>query len=379
VTIRRASSENQKVLEVTGESEQAAKPKALVVVLNQTRGAQVTIGPLLSTGLSQLDWTVAYCGAKPEAGPNPYAGVAEFLWEYDEPVSWLEELERILPSSLHGFFLDTKALNGISTSPEHVQLWISGWIQNVFRVRALYKISLLRLDKCFDWIFFVRSDYFFLSPIVLDDTSANGGLTFMVGDSYGGLNDRLTGIPSSLVPSVKRALDYSKAGFIGQNDQLFWFLRREYSRNPETLMWFQLKKVGLMDGASFVAQLGFCLRLEHDHSRWATGFWSRRRALYVKYPTELLLSKWCAAFLRGGSNSVLLNVFAKTARVAGTQPRLLLAPMLAAQGELGLGWQVFLRSKRESQSLIVQLMRDFWKMFRDIFLVLSGKRTWVAG
>lgn len=352
------------------------KAKALAVVLNETRGSQATLRPLIDTGLSRFDWTLAYCGAKPKSGVNPYTGVAEYMWEYEEPATWIEELQAILPQNLCGFFLDPKDPEGVSSSSEQIQLWVSAWIQNVFRLRALENILSLGLETNFDWIFFVRSDYFFSSPIASFPREVKEVPTFMVGDSYGGINDRFAGIPSNLVESLSFALDYTTSDFIGRNDELFRFMKGQFSKNPETLLWFQLNKAGLLEEAKFVGQMGFCVRLEGDSSRWSSGFWSRRRALYVKYPSELLLSNWCAALARLDPSQKLLFLLAKISRAAGTQPRLFLAPLLALQGEFQLGLEVFRKSKREFNPLILQLVRDIQKICRDTLSVTTRKRKW---
>lgn len=352
------------------------KVKALVVVLNETRGSKATIQALLETGLSHVDWTLAYCGAREKVGANPYSSVADYIWEYEEPANWFHELHGTLPRRLYSFFLEPETSDYISTSRGHSQLWVSAWIQNIFRFRALEKITSLGLEAHFDWIFLVRSDYFFTSPFVPPRATQEQGLVFMVGDSYGGLNDRFMGIPSRLVAFVREALDYTQSNFVGKNDELFHFLRGPVSKNPETLIWFQLDKAGLLEGAYFVGQMGFCARLNDDSSRWSTGFWSGRRALYVKYPTELLLSQWLVPFVRQNLSPKLLFFLAKISRVAGTQPRLFLAPMLALQGELELGLEVFRKSRRESKWIILQLGRDVLKIFGDVFLVLVGSRKW---
>ncbi len=352
------------------------KAKALVVVLNQTRSSEATLRPLIDTGLSHFSWAIAYCGAKPKSGVNPYAKVAQYMWEYEEPPSWIEELQATLPQTLYSFFLDPENQEGVSTSPEHIQLWVSAWIQNVFRLRALENISSLGLENKFDWIFFVRSDYLFSAPIDSFSRPLMEVPTFMVGDSYGGVNDRFAGIPSNLLQTLRVALDYTTLGFIGRNDELFQFMRGQFSKNPETLLWFQLNKAGLLEAAKFVGQKGFCVRLEGDPSRWSFGFWSRRRALYVKYPSELLLANWCDALVRPNSRPELLVFLAKISRAAGTQPRLLLAPMLALQGEFDLGLEVFRKSKRESEVLILQLVHDVRKFAKDAFSVIARRRKW---
>lgn len=354
----------------------AGAMKALVVVLNETRGAMFTLEPLLETGLCHVEWTLAYCGARQKTGVNPYSTVAKYLWEYDEPADWGEELRAVLPQSFHSFFLDPGAPGGISSTSDHIQLWVSGWIQGIFRLRALEKISSLGLEEHFDWVFLVRSDYVFVSPIVPPRSPVNRGLLFMLGDSYGGLNDRFMGVPSELVQSVRNAVDYTRPNFAGTSDQLFDFLRGQLSQNPETLLWFELNKAGLLEGANYMGQMGFCVRFEQDVSRGSAGFWSRRRGVYLKYPTELLLAKWCASVSTVTTSQTALSLLAKISRAAGAQPRLLLAPMLAFQGEFQLGFEVFLKSKRKSRFVMVQLIFDVAKMFGDLVALLSGRRKW---
>ena len=359
-----------------GQPHSNGRGKTLVVVLNEIRGSRITLQPLLQTGLSQLDWTLAYCGAAATPGDNPYSGVAKYLWEFDEPADWLEELKEIVPEDLYRFFLDPNEVDGISTFAGDIQLWISAWIQILFRFRALEKINELGLEEDFDWIFFVRSDYLFSSPIPATQNLKNPNLVLMAGDSYGGLNDRFLGFPATLGQVVRKALDYRNPEFVGEGQELFHFMRMQSSRNPETLLWYSLNKSDLIRAPSFVCQMGMCVRPNEEMSRWSTGYWSKRRRAFVKYPTELLLTRLCSLFGRFSSNSKMLNRLAKVSRAAGSQPRLLLAPMLALFGELQVGLEVFFKSNRETRYLVIQLARDFWKFCADAYWVLSGRRAW---
>lgn len=352
------------------------KPKSLVVVLNETRGSDATLRPLLDTGLSNLDWTLAFCGAKKTGGDNPYGQIAEYLWEFDEPENWLLELEILLPKALFRFFLDVTNNQGISMTPQQIQLWVSAWIQNIYRVRALETIVELDLDKQYDFIFFVRSDYLFTSPITPPTAKSSPGLLFMSGDSYGGVNDRFLGVPTSLVPSLGQALDYRTEAYVGSKLQLFDFLRKQRSQNPETVLWYQLEKGGFFVNAHFVGQMGFCIRVAGESSRWSSGYWWEKKALYVKYPTELLLSNWNISKRWKKRTQGLLNLKTRLVRVAGTQPRLLLAPLLVAEGEGELAKEVFLNSPRESASLAIQIPRDVLSLIVDLTLFLSGRRRW---
>jgi len=363
-----------------------AKEKALVVVLNETRGSQTTLQPLIDTGLSLFEWHIAYCGAKPKSGTNHYAGVAEYMWEYNEPANWIEELEAVLPRDLYSFFLDTGSADGISSSSEHLQLWVSAWIQGVFRFRALENITSLGLEKYFDWIFLVRSDYLFTLPIVLPSEAEKRELVFMVGDSYGGLNDRFMGINSASVGSVKRVLDYQHPDFVGVGGELFDFLRGRVSKNPESLLWFQLQREGLAERASFVGQMGFCVRNENEVSRWTSGFWLEERDLFIKYPTEFLFVKmrgtpflnhyWKGSKASFASDDMALRGLSKIVRAIGTQPRLLMAPMLAIYGEMQLACEVFQKSERNSGSFLRQLLSDLQKLGKDFVSLKRGERSW---
>lgn len=270
-----------------------AQTKALVVILNQTRGANVTLPALLKVGTKNIECDFAYCGAGHEDELNPYASQLTYDWHAEEPSDWVKELAQFLPPDLHHFLVDANNPVGLGREPYGLGLWTSGLIQSYFRERAMTKITALSLEQKYSWFFFIRSDFFFSRAIPSLRLLRDNRLVVMEGESYGGLNDRFLGVPSELIQLVRDMFDMKKPG---QAQEIATFLHSRPIRNPENLLLQRVVSAGLLQSLQKVSYLGYCVRNPHEGTRGSGGIWCPRRKIYVKYLRELLLAKSSLVF-----------------------------------------------------------------------------------
>lgn len=271
--------------------------RSLVIIQNQTRGAEATLGSLLGTGSRNLDCDYAFSGTSPK-GPNPYDSVLKYRWDSIEPVDWLLELRERLGPKIYDLFLELDNPSGISQTDADVRLWTSGLIQRIFRQRALDRIHSEGLTELYAWFFFVRSDYFFSNPIPAPSRLDPNGILVMEGESYGGLNDRLLGFNAGKMPQI---LELSRLDMLSKppaQTAFVNFMAEHSVKNPESLLLFQVKAAGLYGSIQRLSQLGFCVRKADEGTRGSAGVWCSKRKVFVKYLNELILSKTARFFRR---------------------------------------------------------------------------------
>lgn len=330
---------------------------ALVIIQNESRGAGATFESLINVASRNFASDIAYCGARLPENEDPYSSKLKFRWEFSEPARWETKLKQTLPEGVFRYFLETGG-NGLATSNERVQLWTSGFIQAFYRSRALEKIIELGLEKSYKWFFFVRPDYFFINPIPNASALGSNGLVTMAGDQYGGLNDRFLGVPASLIHEAAKLTDYS--GPENKLEDLKDFMGANPYKNPESLLYFQVREGNLLPTLVKIGQLGYCVRLPGDGSRWSAGFWSAKREVFVKYPTEVVLAKVARIF---GPTSAALGWWSRFLEISAAQPRLLLAFLLVLLGDFQLAQEVWKKSGREHPSTPKQLVADLGRVF----------------
>jgi hypothetical protein len=113
------------------------------------------------------------------------------------------------------------------------------------------------------------------------------------------------------------------------------------------------------------------------------GFWSSKRGLFIKYPTELLATKINRVLgslvsqvrpLAKSGRKPTFSSTAKLVRVAGTQPRLFLAPLLIVFGEAELAHAVFADGRRTKESLVLEILSDLRRLLDDFVWGVTGKK-----
>jgi len=331
---------------------------ALVIIQNESRGAGATFESLINVASRNFAADIAYCGARLPGDEDTYLSKLRFKWEFSEPARWETKLKRTLPEGVFRYFLKTGG-HGLATSEQRVQLWTSGFIQAFYRSRAIEKILELGLEKSYKWFFFVRPDYYFMNPIPNASALGSNGLVTMAGDQYGGLNDRFLGVPASLIHEAAKLTDFS--GTESKLADLKNFMGENRYKNPESLLDFQVRENNLLPTLVKIGQLGYCVRLPGDGSRWSTGFWSEKRGVFIKYPTEVVLAKVAKIF---GPTSTALGYWSRFVEISAAQPRLLLSVLLVLLGDFQLAQEVWRKSGRERPSTAKQLMADLGRVFR---------------
>lgn len=344
------------------------KQSALVVILNEPRGLRATEKSLRELAFSRYAVDFAYVGSRASLLPL----WIDYRWEIDEPDDWILFLNSVASQSPRKF------LDCFGVDERSQQLGLSGLIQFFFRDLALEKIRELELKNLYQWVFFVRSDYLFRTPFPGPDQLGPFEVFILDGESYGGLNDRFLGFSTKAFGLIERALDIER---IFSSEGLIQYLEASHRPNPEKVMMFLFLREGIAPLAGVVSQRGYCVRMPHETSRWSMGYFSPKRGLYLKYPTELALGNLArispiredsARPLVSGGKVIPSSSLARLVRLAGSQPRLLLAPLLLVVGELEVSRNVFTESKRNFESL----SRQLWEDLRRILVVLKRPRNW---
>lgn len=354
------------------------RPRALAVILSQTRGLSLTWESMEVVGLRHYEVDFAFCGAHSSGVTSKF----KYLWDMPEPRDWIGTLRESLPAPIFEFFFGD-LLPGHESTARH-ELWISGFIQMYFRNLALQNISKLALREMYDWVFIIRADYMFEAEIPVPMEFPEFSALAMDGDSYGGINDRFFGFSTSVSAQVERAFDLGSLESLTGGFTLVEFLSGRTSANPEMLVLFLLEREGLLASTGLIPQKGFCVRQLDESSRWSLGHWSSKRNLFVKYPTELALVKIngflnistsTARPILNGTQIVPSSFRANFIRVLGTQPRLLMAPFLCLLGEFELSRRVFFESRRTQTSVWKEFIHDVGVLGKDIVSVLSRLKS----
>jgi len=360
------------------QSEEPPLPRVLAVVLNQTRGFSLVRSALRDVGFRHYETRFAFCGAD----VNDEAASFDYYWNFSEPDDWRLTLQQNMPRATFDFFFtsDSEFASRLSLNQE---LWTSGFIQMYFRDEAMKRILELGLDSEYEWIFFLRADYLFEQPIPGLTSLNDLDVISLDGDSYGGVNDRFLGFSAGVCIPIASAfrmasLDSEKGG-----QTLTDFLENQDSPNPEQALLFLLERESLLSRTALVPQHGYCVRGPTESPRWSMGFWSSKRGLFVKYPTELLATKINRVLgslvsqvrpLAKSDRKPTFSSTAKLVRVAGTQPRLFLAPLLIVFGEAELAHAVFADGRRTKESLVLEILSDLRRLLDDFVWGVTGKK-----
>jgi hypothetical protein len=261
----------------------------------------------------------------------------------DEPDDVALFLKESLPHQVWDDFLNVDNPASFSSTPHRHQLWVSGLIQWHYRRLALDEIVAEGLDREFSEAVFIRSDYLFETP--LPDTRAlnPASLVVMDGENYGGANDRLLIFPMNQIASVREIFDVGSLASGDKRERLMRFMAGNRYKNPERLLKFQMKEAGLLQQSVAIPQLGYCVRPADETSRWSLGLYSKKRDLYLKYPTEFVLAR--LTVFRMALRSLFRKAlpvrplttrrprYLKVVTVAGHHKTTVLAPLLLALGE----------------------------------------------
>jgi hypothetical protein len=263
--------------------------KCLVIVQSSLRAFDITGDNRMDVGLRDIEFDIAYCGV--EGQPLMDYSQFKYVWEHNEEPNLDDFLRRSLPRGVWEMFLNPQNSRGFSTTELRHQLWISGLIQNHYRRLAMSRIIEEGLRSKYSWFIFIRSDYFFTLPLPDFRKQVQNRIFFFEGERYGGICDRFLAVPSEMVESVAKIYDFGGARLEIELEKIREALIVSPYKNPETLLHQRLVGSKLIEKSFSIPQRGFCVRGPADHSRWTSGYLSSKRRLYVKYPTELALSK----------------------------------------------------------------------------------------
>ena len=333
---------------------ESGSPSALAIIHSSTRAGRYTAPSLHSVGMRNFSADIAYCGSAVEPADNPYTPRLTYDWGKAEPHDVGTFLRETLPPPVWDYFLNPDNPDGLATTHMREQLWVSGLIQWHYKKAALEHIVQLSLDERYSWVLFARSDYLFTSPLPALDKPGPPRTLVMDGEDYDGVNDRLLVFPIGDLADVIRVFDLEELVDDHAMTELAQFMESNRPKNPERLLKFQMRRVGLWERAHALPQLGFCVRPEDETSRWSMGLYSPARKVFIKYPTELALSKITSTPLvskdpvSGAVRSRPLSStrpgYFRWVKMAGHHRSTLLAPLLLVLGEGRLSLLIWRRA-----------------------------------
>ena len=270
---------------------QPSSASTLVMIHSSTRAGGFTLPALSTVGLKNIDADFAYCGAAVHRDTNPYTFSMVYDWGAEEPADIGSLLKDNLPDPLWNYLLNPDNSDGLATSPKRQQLWLSGLIQWHYKKLALDHIRRLSLQKRYSWFIFLRSDYLFTSALPSLAEHLPPRSLVLDGDNYGGINDRLMVFSRHQTDTVAEVFDLGQFSTTDSVAELSRFMNLDSDRNPERLLHYQMINTGMTAETDALPQLGFCVRPRGETSRWSQGVYSPRHDVFIKYPTELALSK----------------------------------------------------------------------------------------
>ena len=330
--------------------------RTLVIIQSSLRGFDLTDLARRFVGLRNVDFDLAYCGSADE----PFQALAgfQYSWVEQEEDKVGEFLRGKFPQGVWELFLDPDNQDGFSSTETGHQLWVSGLIQGYYRLLALNNIVSLRLTEVYSYFVFIRSDYLFLYPLPNFAAGFGKYLYFFEGESYGGVCDRFVAVPRELVAQFARIYDFSDLLESAALQATQKFIAQSPYKNPETLLWQRLVHHQLIEVARSIRQRGFCIRQPSDSSRWTLGFYSRKRQLFVKYPTEFALARIGKLFLEIRVRSIhgrregrpltrRPSPWVRFVGWAGGKYRPRVAVLIAALGEWSLASEIWKQSSRK--------------------------------
>lgn len=270
---------------------QPGSASTLVIIHSSIRAGGFTLSALSKVGLKNTDADLAYCGSAVHPDDNPYSSLMVYDWGAEEPADIGRLLKDNLPVPLWNYLLNPDNSDGLATSPIKQQLWLSGLIQWHYKKLALDHIQRLSLQKQYSWFIFLRSDYLFTTPLPSLAEHLPPRSLVLDGDNYGGINDRLMIFSRQQLDTVTKVFDLGQFSTADSLAELSRFMSLDSDRNPERLLHHQMIRTGLVAETDALPQLGFCVRPHDETSRWSPGVYSPRHDVFIKYPTELALSK----------------------------------------------------------------------------------------
>ena len=262
--------------------------KTLVVVLCETRGAELTANSLERCVLKPLKADLAICvSSKSDLGP--YSELASHVWVVEEPEDWASRFDSVFPSKRWRELaqlpkVDQSGLLGGSATP---YLSGSGGIIMWFRHFLRACIEEKGLDSQYEWFAILRSDFYWEFEFPDVETLAHDKIHVLNGEKYGGVSDRFMLFPKSEFEKVINIYEDLFCRDSKAFTRMETFSILSFPPNPESYLRFQLERLGVWEKLVWMPYNGWTLREAQGGTRWSVGVWSRLLQVHVKYPEEL--------------------------------------------------------------------------------------------
>lgn len=276
-------------------------PRVLVVVLCETRAWKLTAASFLDHVVAATGADLALCVGSQDRDPdNPFYERADYVWRYPDPADWGDAFEEVAGNRDWEVLLDLHDhfLGGI-VHPVTGRRGASGAIVLFFREFLRQCLRDQGLLDAYDWFIITRSDFRWPSPhpdcALLDPNR----LYVLDGEGYGGVSDRHTVIPQSLMPTYLEIVDplFHSPEQLHRDLSEAWVRDGWESINPEVFLAFRMRALGLWERVVRIPYVPYSVREADGSSSWSLGVFDEDEGCHVKYPSELQRSRIAARFL----------------------------------------------------------------------------------
>ena len=276
-----------------------ARPRVLVVVMGETRGAEITGKPFLDLVVDELGADLALCVGDREDENDLYQR-AKYVWRLSEPDDWAELYNRKAggPDWRCLLDLDENFLGGIQ-DPKFPTVG-SGAIVLYFREYLKEKLESEGLLDSYDWFVVTRSDFLWQAPHVAVEQLSDDRLWFLDGDRFGGLPDRHFVIPQHFMRGFLECTAPIFSDPKGLRESLGeeMFVDGQGLLNVEMFLAWRLRALGLGNRIGYLPYVAFTVRPAEGTTRWAAGEFDDELGFFVKYPSEQQRAYASAPFVK---------------------------------------------------------------------------------
>jgi hypothetical protein len=286
----------------------ARRPKTLVALIGETRGAEVTADSFRINLLDALDADLALC-VKAGEPPNPLYEWARFVWTFPESGDWSSTYDEMAGGrhwrallGFSDFFLDGLELVDDAERPGSSPPSRPTSDPILHFYRHLLKQSLERDDVLggYDWLVVTRSD--FLWPLPHPDVRLLGDrrLYTLDGEQYGGVCDRHFLIPRRFAPRYLTVTEpiFTQPAELKLRIEETMAERDWFFLNSERFLAMRLWDLGLWRRVRYLPYFPYLVRPASGVTGWSIGELDQELGLYVKYPAERDRSEMSRRYVR---------------------------------------------------------------------------------
>lgn len=269
----------------------------LVLIYPETRGLENTLSSL-KRGFGHVRHQLAFLGSGFENLEEKQKRAFTYVWHLEDPPDWNASFLERLGQETYGLFLGTESAFR-RDNPNGYQLWLSGLIGLRAKLAALDYFVSLELWKKFSHFALVRSDFYWYRALSPNIFSGDSSIVLLDGEHHGGQNDRFLLAKSSLARHVRELFRVERFAALTARRDLERYMSKLANPNPEKLFRYGLERSFVGKKVFLIDYPGYLVRGSSESSRWSMGYWKTGQGVFVKYPSEIVLTKIGGIFGRG--------------------------------------------------------------------------------